>query len=42
VLLPEAYLYFPNPLLRRAYRLLAGNDGTLKWLKKAAKKLEGG
>lgn len=41
-LLPEAYLHFPNPLLGMAYRLLAGNDGTLKWLKKAARRLEGG
>lgn len=36
VLLPEAYLYFPNPALSLAYRLLAGNECTLRWVKKAA------
>jgi hypothetical protein len=42
VLLPEAYLYFPNPALSLGYRLLAGNQFTLRWLQKAAQKLEAG
>lgn len=42
ILLPEAYLHFPNPLLGWAYRLMTGNECALRWLKKAARKLEGG
>ena len=39
VLLPEAYMHFPNPALSVAYRSLAGNECTLRWMKKAAQKL---
>jgi CelD/BcsL family acetyltransferase involved in cellulose biosynthesis len=42
VLLPEAYLHFPNPVLSAGYRLLTRNEWTMRWLKKAARKLEGG
>jgi lipid II:glycine glycyltransferase (peptidoglycan interpeptide bridge formation enzyme) len=41
VLLPEACLHFPNPALSLGYRLLAGNEFTLRWLKKAARRLDG-
>jgi lipid II:glycine glycyltransferase (peptidoglycan interpeptide bridge formation enzyme) len=41
ILLPEACLHFPNPALSLGYRLLAGNEFTLKYFKKAARKLEG-
>lgn len=42
MLLPEAYLHFPNPALSLGYRLLTGNSFTLGWIKKAAQKLENG
>jgi hypothetical protein len=42
VLLPEAYLHIPNPLLALGYRLLASTPFTLGWLKKAVRTLEAG